>query len=88
MGQRQRVYDRAVLAARDAVSGIEWDRALREGLSVGICPRCQHPLKPGQPEEIGRTVWYPATCRAVGCTYETTAHGPRPPKKTATKGDA
>jgi hypothetical protein len=85
---RQRVYDRAVLIGHDAVSGIAWDNALKEGLSVGICPRCHHPLAPGQPHEIGRAVWYPATCRAANCTYETTAHGPRPPKKTAAKGDA
>jgi len=77
-----RVYHPDVLIAHDAVSGIAWDRALRGELTVGACPRCQSMLAPGQPYEVGRRVWYPATCRSKTCDYETTGAGPRPPKKT------
>jgi hypothetical protein len=77
----QRVYHRDVLISHDAVSAIAWDDHLRNGLAVGACPRCQRPLKPGQPYEVGRRMWYPADCSSTSCTYRTTGHGPRPPKK-------
>ncbi len=82
---RQRVYHPDVLIGHDAVSGIAWDQALRGEITIGFCPRDQHPLKPGEPYEIGRTIWYPATCSGAGCTFETAGHGPRPPKKSETK---
>ncbi|BCJ45338.1 hypothetical protein GCM10010168_86070 [Actinoplanes ianthinogenes] len=76
-----RVYHPDVLIGHDAVSGIEWDRHRREGLTVGACPKCRTSmLQPGEPYEIGRRVWYPATCRSKTCDYETTGAGPRPPK--------
>ena len=81
------VYHPDVLIGHDAVSGIAWDNAIREGLSVGACPQCRRAmLAPGEPYEVGRRVWYPAACRSATCDYETTGAGPRPPK--VAKGEA
>lgn len=86
MTQHRRVYIHDVLigTGRDAVvSAIAWADHHANGLPVGTCPRCQRGLRPGAPHEVGRTVWYPAECSGAGCDYETTMHGPRPPKKGA-----
>jgi hypothetical protein len=62
----------------DAVSGIEWAKALDGGQAVGTCSACQQLLKPLPPEEVGHRVVYPARC--VGCGREVSGMGPRPAK--------
>lgn len=57
-----------------------WKTAQAAGTLVGTCRDCGHYLRPGEPYQVGRTWWYPATCTAVSCRYETAGHGPHPPK--------
>lgn len=74
----------------DTVSGLLWQQARDNGQHVGTCRKllasgleCGQPLRPGEPYEQGRVVWYPADCAAG---HETAAHGARPerPKKGGT----
>ncbi len=82
-GHRREFFP-AVLIGYDAVSGLAWAEAVATRRPVGTCGKqlasgktCGRSLSPGQPYEVGRTVWYPAECAAG---HETAAHGPRPEK--------
>lgn len=68
----------------DAISGLLWQQARDAGQPVGTCHRrlrnnteCGRPLRPGEPYEVGRAIWYPAECDAG---HETAGHGARPEK--------
>jgi hypothetical protein len=60
------------------IDDVAWKNALAKNELVGTCRECGHYLRPGQPYTIGRVKWYPATCEATACRYETAGHGPRP----------
>lgn len=62
----------------DFVSHILWTQALDAGQHVGVCSRCNQPMKPRQPEERARRMFYPAEC--TGCGREVEGMGPRPEK--------
>lgn len=75
------------IGATVEIDDTEWKNAMARGELVGTCRRCGHYLSPDAPYTVGSTTWYPATCSAAGCRYETAGHGPRPiPPKNNTTG--
>lgn len=76
----------AVLDTDHHVIDAAWQHHRSTGAHVGTCGRCGNPLKPLASYRVGQVTWYPAACVAEGCDYETSAHGPRPEKKTKGAG--
>jgi hypothetical protein len=68
------------IGATVEIDDAEWKNAIARDELVGTCRACGNYLRPGAPYQVGRTWWYPATCTAEACRYETAGHGPHPPK--------
>lgn len=51
----------------------EWEYAVAAGASVGTCSRCDGPMIPSPPEEVGGVVFLDARC--ASCGRETSAPG-------------
>jgi len=78
--QHRQDISRAVCSSYGVVSDILWREALETRHPVGTCTRCGGLMRPEEPEQRGRRMFYPARCANAACGREVEGQGPRPPK--------
>jgi hypothetical protein len=75
---RREIYARLCLSY-GVISDILWRDAMDTHHPVGNCSRCPGLMKPREPQQRGRRMFYEAYCAL--CGHEVEGQGPRPAKQ-------